>query len=190
MNKFIVTIIWCLALVDALEAQPARFQIKPSEEQEALMVISNINRPSLAFRAAVIPRMLEEANYFSDRLKLPTPHPIQMTDIQYPYVSPPWFSVVTAPIKGSVLDIVILTVRFCLPSAGDTREDPHNPATPFAIVPRSILRSSPSPHPLPPAVAGPVIVLDRSRPTVKLMRWGLIPTIVCGGLTNGATGRR
>jgi hypothetical protein len=97
MSKFIVAIIWGLALVATVQAQPARFQIKPSEEQEALMVISNINRPSLAFRAAVIPRMLEEANFFSDRLKLPTPHPIQITDIQYPYVSPPWFSVVTAP---------------------------------------------------------------------------------------------
>lgn len=94
MNKFVPIFIGCFALVATLQAQPARFQIKPSDEQEAMMVISNINQPSLAFRADVISRMLKEANYFSDRLKLPTPHPIQMTDILYPYVSPPWYSVI------------------------------------------------------------------------------------------------
>jgi hypothetical protein len=40
------------------------------------MVISNINHPSFACQGAVMQRMLAEANYFSDRLKLPTSHPI------------------------------------------------------------------------------------------------------------------
>jgi hypothetical protein len=94
MNKFVLAFTGCFALVAALEAQPARFQIKPSDKQEALMVISNINHPSLAFRREVISRMLEEANYFAERLKLPTPHPIQMTDIRYTFVSPPWYCVI------------------------------------------------------------------------------------------------
>jgi len=94
MNKFVLASIGCFVLVAALQAQPANFQIKPSEEQEALIVISNINRPSLAFRAAVISRMTEEANYFAERLKLPTPHPLRMTDVRYTYVSPPWYSVI------------------------------------------------------------------------------------------------
>ena len=70
MKKAIVTIIWCVALAASLWAQPARFQNKSAEKQEkqeGLMVISNINRPSLAFRSVVISRMLEEANWFKFR---------------------------------------------------------------------------------------------------------------------------
>ena len=38
--------------------------------------------------------MVEEANWYADRLQLPTSRPIQMTDVRYPYVSPAWFSVI------------------------------------------------------------------------------------------------
>lgn len=42
----------------------------------------------------MISQMLEEANYLSDRLKLPTPRPIQMTDVQSSYIGPPWYTVI------------------------------------------------------------------------------------------------
>jgi hypothetical protein len=48
----------------------------------------------MAYRAAMMQKMLEEANYFADRLNLPTVRPIQITDIKYPFVAQPWFSII------------------------------------------------------------------------------------------------
>jgi hypothetical protein len=55
-----------------------------------------IGRTTMAYRAAVVQKMLEEANYFDSRLKLPTPHPIKITDLQNQYtaVDDPWSSVI------------------------------------------------------------------------------------------------
>ncbi|MGH7953042.1 MAG: hypothetical protein ACREFE_14160 [Limisphaerales bacterium] len=62
-------------------------------------MMAAINHSTLAYRAVVTQKMLAEASYFADRLKLPTPHPIRMTDvpgIQYPYIGilPPYFSLI------------------------------------------------------------------------------------------------
>ena len=68
------------------------------EANEAMAMITeyHLARPSTspAYQATAIGQMMVEANYFADRLKLPTPHPIQITDIRYPHVSPPWFSLI------------------------------------------------------------------------------------------------
>ena len=93
MRNFLISVV-CFALVRVALAQPAHFEIKPSETQEALTVISNINRSSFAYQATALQRMLAEANYFSDRLKLPTPHPIQLDDVVYPTVFQGWYSMI------------------------------------------------------------------------------------------------
>jgi hypothetical protein len=49
----------------------------------------NIFHISIAYRTVAIERMLGEVNYFSQQLQLPTPHPIQPTDIKWSHVNPP-----------------------------------------------------------------------------------------------------
>ena len=57
-------------------------------------MITNINFPSLAWRASVMQMMVQEANWAADRLHLPTKHPIQISDVVYDYIPRPWFSVI------------------------------------------------------------------------------------------------
>jgi hypothetical protein len=57
-------------------------------------VVPVINHDSLAYRAAAIERMLQEASYFADQLKLPTPHPIKLSDIRHRYISLPWYGII------------------------------------------------------------------------------------------------
>jgi hypothetical protein len=61
-------------------------------------MIPETGRSTLAYRAAVIQKMLGEANYFADRLRLPPPHPIRMTDIKMEYtrVASMWDGVIRA----------------------------------------------------------------------------------------------
>ncbi len=53
-----------------------------------------INHQTLPYKAEVMQRMLIEANYFADRLSLPTSHPMQMTGVEYSLVGDPWYSVI------------------------------------------------------------------------------------------------
>ena len=62
--------------------------------REQYTMIVYINHRNLAYRSAAAQKMLEEANYFADRLQLPTKRPIQITDIQYPIIFDPWRSVI------------------------------------------------------------------------------------------------
>lgn len=48
----------------------------------------------LAYQATALQMMLREANYFAERLKLPTPQPIQVTDLQYHHVNGAWYSII------------------------------------------------------------------------------------------------
>ncbi|MBU6408842.1 MAG: hypothetical protein KGR98_00515 [Verrucomicrobia bacterium] len=48
-----------------------------------------LNRAGLAFRAVMTQKMLAEANWAADRLKLPTKRPIQITDIKDLFISMP-----------------------------------------------------------------------------------------------------
>lgn len=51
---------------------------------------------SLAYKAAVIRLMLPEVSFVSEQLNLPTPHPIEMRDVQKTVVGPPMFGFVGA----------------------------------------------------------------------------------------------
>ena len=68
-------------------------ELTGAQNAEMLAMVTNINHAGLAYRATVIPRMLVEANWAADRLKLPTKYPIQVTDVQDDYICLPWFSV-------------------------------------------------------------------------------------------------
>jgi hypothetical protein len=63
-----------------------------SEAQEELAIVTNINHSTLTYKSATLQQMLVEANYFSDHLKLPTVHPIQITDVQYPFIASPMYN--------------------------------------------------------------------------------------------------
>jgi hypothetical protein len=97
MRSFVILIIWCFALIQAVCASQQKFDADSPEAQEALAMITNYQlarQPtSLAYQSVVIQQMLAEANYFAERLKLPaTPHPIQMADVKYPMAFSPWYS--------------------------------------------------------------------------------------------------
>jgi hypothetical protein len=96
MKNFFLPIVCYFALVQTILGQTARPKITDAEAQEVLNMIKDghLGRGSLAYRAAVVQRMLEEANYFSDRLKLPTPHPIQTSDLHEIRVSDAWYSTI------------------------------------------------------------------------------------------------
>jgi hypothetical protein len=100
MKKFFVSIIWCFPLTQIILAQATPPRLSDAEAHEVLTLVTNINHASLAYQAVAVQQMLQEANYYSERLKLPTPHPIQISDLQEIRVSDPWYSVMrenTAP---------------------------------------------------------------------------------------------
>jgi len=75
----------------------ARPKMPEAIQQEVWAMATNVNHGStrnFAYRAASMQKMLEEADFFADRLNLPTKRPIQITDIQYPWIAAPWFSVI------------------------------------------------------------------------------------------------
>jgi hypothetical protein len=94
MKSCIISGICIFALLEVAWGQTNLQGISDSEGDEILALIKNLHlaQTSLAYRSAVGQRMLEEANYFSEQLKLPPPHPIQIADITGFHVSPPWFS--------------------------------------------------------------------------------------------------
>ena len=94
MKRYITSVIWGLVLLPAAGGETALPQPTEAEGNEILGIIrsNHLARTSLAYRSAVLQQMLAEANSFSDRLKLPPPHPIQSADIVGFYVGAPWFS--------------------------------------------------------------------------------------------------
>lgn len=46
----------------------------------------------LPYESVAVQMMLDEANPIAEKLKLPTPHPVQLTGIRYYHISPPWFN--------------------------------------------------------------------------------------------------
>jgi hypothetical protein len=63
-----------------------------ADEMLAIIKSNHLTTTSLAYRAAAGPQMLTEANYFSKKLNLPPPHPIQGADIVAFHISPPYYS--------------------------------------------------------------------------------------------------
>ncbi len=91
MKRTIILIVWC-ALAQMLCANGKLTDAQMQEMYGGM--IPEINHSTLAYRAAAMQKMLQEANYFADRLKLPTPHPIQVNDIRNPWIVQPWFGLI------------------------------------------------------------------------------------------------
>jgi hypothetical protein len=94
MKRLISFVAIGFVLIGVTKAQTNKLGITDAQGQDILALIRKYHlvRGSLAYRSAVIPRMLTEANFFSERLKLPGWHPIQLSDVKDCYVSPPWYS--------------------------------------------------------------------------------------------------
>lgn len=94
----ILSILFVLCLVSAqiVRADTTNMEPNSPEAQELLAMIAEYHLAKqpvpLAYESVAVQLMLGEANYVADKLKLPTPRPIQPTDIQYHYISPPWYS--------------------------------------------------------------------------------------------------
>ena len=78
MRRFLISIICCLAPLPAVLAGIPP-EITDPVERAMLAEVTNLNHASMAYKAVAIERMLAEANYFSERLALPTPHPLRMS---------------------------------------------------------------------------------------------------------------
>jgi hypothetical protein len=91
MKQVTVFFIWCL-WAQAVSAQTKLTAAQMREMYDGM--VPEIGRSTLAYRVAVTQKILGEANFFASRLKLPTPHPIQITDIRQFEVSSPWSSVI------------------------------------------------------------------------------------------------
>lgn len=86
----------CLVLFQSAFAEEIPREITDPEEREILGVAAKLTRPSLAFRAAATEKLLEEANFFSERLGLPTAHPIRFSNANI-RITAPWFSKSDSP---------------------------------------------------------------------------------------------
>jgi len=90
IKHFILSFVCCVLAQTAW----ADSELTEAQSAERLSLVTNINHGvGLTYRAAVIQRMLAEANWAAARLKLPTKRPIQVTDVQDDYICAPWFSV-------------------------------------------------------------------------------------------------
>jgi hypothetical protein len=96
MSRFLVWIICCLAPLPAGLARGILPEVTAPEERALLSAVTNLNHASMAYKAIAVERMLAEASYFSERLALPTPHPLRVSDLKSVYVTPPWGSMIEA----------------------------------------------------------------------------------------------
>jgi hypothetical protein len=103
MKKIVFLVFAFFILIAIAWGQTNQYGISDADEREILALIHkyHLMRGSLAYRSAVIPRMLTEANLFAEQLKLPIPHPIQINDIKDVYVSPPWISGIDQELKNT-----------------------------------------------------------------------------------------
>lgn len=90
MNRLITVIGCCLGLACVISAQEVPPEITDPEEREILALAIKLNRVSLAYKITIVERMLVEANFFSDKLKLVSPHPITLSDLLVQYAVPLW----------------------------------------------------------------------------------------------------
>lgn len=71
----------------------------------------NLVRGSMGFRSAEFARMLGEANFFTERLRLPAPYPIKEADVKDFHVSPPWYSGLDRSLKNTNIPSPIDRIR-------------------------------------------------------------------------------
>lgn len=98
MKFFPHVIILCLVSVQGFCTDTKTFDENSPEAHECLAMIADYHLAKqpvpLTYESVAVQMMLHEANYISDKLKLPTSHPIQLNEIRYPYISPPWYSMI------------------------------------------------------------------------------------------------
>lgn len=97
---FIAVAVSCCALVLMSSAQivmdmPPHIAT-PAEQKEAT-AMSLAMQGTPGWRPAVLKQMLAGVNWASDRLHLPTPHPIRTSDIVYKIIGPPGASLAVNP---------------------------------------------------------------------------------------------
>jgi len=93
IKKFVISFACCV-LAQTLLAESDAWKFTRAQNQEMQAMTEDINRPSLAWRAAAIQRKVTEANFFADRLHLPMRRPIQIWDVVDDFTPGPWFSVI------------------------------------------------------------------------------------------------
>jgi hypothetical protein len=92
MNKNIILLFVCAFLTQSVQAE-VRLTEAQGEEMHAIITNLNYGYKNLTYRAAVAEKMLQEANYFAERLKLPLRRPILMADIQNCSIPLPWICI-------------------------------------------------------------------------------------------------
>jgi hypothetical protein len=88
MKQLVIIIIGVLASFGMIEA---RAEVPPREADQILAVITNLHLATVSSRysSAAVNCMLGEANYFSKRLKLGSPYPIHVRDVEGHFVGAP-----------------------------------------------------------------------------------------------------
>jgi hypothetical protein len=84
--------IFAIAAMNPVWADPPK--LTEAQGREMMEIVKRVNHATLPYKATVMEMMLNEADFFSDRLNLPVPRPIQIEDVMYPHVSPPWFGII------------------------------------------------------------------------------------------------
>lgn len=96
-RKLIITFLCCgCALAQTMPAGSGS-RLTTAQRTEMYAMVADVNIPSLAWRMAVMQRMITEANFFVSRLHLPSQPPIQLSDVVYAYIPPPWFCLIERP---------------------------------------------------------------------------------------------
>ncbi|MFZ1072733.1 MAG: hypothetical protein WAO21_04790 [Verrucomicrobiia bacterium] len=106
IKAFLLSVIGCVLAQNVC----ATSLLTRAQNAEMLAMVTNINHGAgLAYRAVVIQRMLAEANWAADQLKLPIKRPIQVTDIEGSGIGPAWFAVLQEPNPPYLPDTVLGT---------------------------------------------------------------------------------
>jgi hypothetical protein len=113
MKGLIIFAIAGFGLVWIAPGQTNQLGISDADGQEILALIHKYHlvQTSLAYQSAELPRMLAEANFFAERLKLPVPHPIQLSDVKDFHVTAPWYSGLERGLQNTNITSPIVRIR-------------------------------------------------------------------------------
>lgn len=94
MKKLIILFLASWMLVSSMVAQTVLVENRSPEERDIFALIKDLNSKESAYRPIALQRILAEVNFSSERLKLPPPHPIKISDINNLFIGPPWYNVI------------------------------------------------------------------------------------------------
>ncbi|HEV2693396.1 MAG TPA: hypothetical protein VG347_10920 [Verrucomicrobiae bacterium] len=94
MNKFILFFLGFAVMYSAVRGLSAEYTMSDSEAKQLRGFIDDLNSRGAAYKPIAFEKMLGEANFFASQLKLLTPHPIQLGDINDAHFSTPWHDLV------------------------------------------------------------------------------------------------